>query len=327
MSTILQQFNLRKVEKKEVGIEIEMEGTRLKHPISKYWKGVRDGSLRGASIEYVLVNPVHRSKSKERLLFLKDELKQFRSVLTPSDRCGVHVHINCQDLNTDQVINFALVYLILEDLLVQFCGEERAGNLFCLRASDADRIITGLRICKQQGNMSYVQSNEFRYASMNLYALSKFGSLEFRAFQTPKDILKIQTWIEILLAIKDYSLKFTNAYDILEHISANGTSNFIHSVLGKYTYLIESEYQDNIILESVRRVQEIAYTIRDKSREPSIQSNEETAPEGPRQPGAFEGWQTIGREAELRLSGIGGQVELRPGVQVTTTRRREREGG
>ena len=211
---IIDIFGVPKQDEKDIGIEIELEGVDLKHPIRQYWKGVGDGSLRGTSIEYVLKTPVRRKLTLQRLTSLKKELEDHGSQLQPSDRCGVHIHVNCQQLTTKQVINFAIVYLILEDLLVEMCGEERVGNLFCLRASDADRIITALRICKQDDDLSHIQSNRYRYASINLAAISKFGSVEFRAFQTPKDLLKIQKWIEILLRIKDYSMGFDEAYDI-----------------------------------------------------------------------------------------------------------------
>ncbi|KKK75014.1 hypothetical protein LCGC14_2877970, partial [marine sediment metagenome] len=81
----------------QAGIEIELEGTNLKYPISRFWNGKSDGSLRGDSMEYILRSPVHRDKTKSRLLSLKTELEEYHSTLNPSDRCGVHIHIKCQD--------------------------------------------------------------------------------------------------------------------------------------------------------------------------------------------------------------------------------------
>ena len=270
---IHEAFDVRRWKDKDIGIEIEIEGRNLKHPIDKYWTTHNDGSLRGPAVEYVLKAPVHRINTKNRLKSLQIELDEFGSVLQPSDRCGVHIHVNCQDLTTRQVINFATIYLILEDLLVKMCGEERVGNLFCLRASDADRIISGLRICKQQDSMNYMQSNQFRYASINLAAISKFGSVEFRALPTPKNFLLIQRWINILLSIKDYSLNFQDTFNIIENISFEGPEGFINAVLGENALLIDRRNQNSLITEGIRRVQEISYARVDQA--PEIQAENE----------------------------------------------------
>lgn len=256
---IIDIFGVQRQEGKDIGIEIELEGDNLKYPIRQYWKGIGDGSLRGASIEYVLKTPVPRNLTLQRLKYLKKELEDHGSKLKSSDRCGVHIHVNCQELTVNQVINFAIVYLILEDLLVDMCGEQRVGNLFCLRASDADKIITTLRVCKQENDLHYIQNSRYRYASINLAAISKFGSVEFRAFQTPKNLLKIQKWIEILLKIKDFSLGFNEAYDIIEGVSFGGPSEFVQNVLGNDANLMNMVDGERLVTEGVRRVQEIAY--------------------------------------------------------------------
>ena len=261
-------YNCKRQKDKDIGIEIEIEGTNLKYPINRYWNGKPDGSLRGNSMEYILKSPVHRSKTKSRLFSLKTELEDYNSILNPSDRCGVHIHVNCQDLTVKEVINFAIVYLILENLLVEMCGENRIGNLFCLRASDAETIISTLRRCKQENSLDFIQHNRYRYASINLAALSKFGSVEFRAFQTPKNIMKIQGWIDILLRIKDASLEFKDAHDIIESVSFGGPEVFVRNILGAYAKNITLEGREHLITEGVRRVQEIAY-VREKKKKVS----------------------------------------------------------
>ncbi len=265
---IYEIYDVKRQKDKDIGIEIEIEGTRLKHPISRYWNGKSDGSLRGTSIEYILKSPVHRDKTKSRLASLKKELEEFHSILNPSDRCGVHIHVNCQDLAVKEVINFAIIYLILEDLLVEMCGENRIGNLFCLRASDAETIISTLRRCKQENSLDLIQHNRYRYASINLAALSKFGSVEFRAFQTPKNIMKIQGWINILLRIKDASLEFKDAHDIVESVSFGGPEVFVRNILGTYAKNLNLEGREYLITEGVRRVQEIAYVREKKKKKP-----------------------------------------------------------
>ena len=256
---ILEYFEVREQKDKDIGIEIEIEGGELNFDIKKYWKIVGDGSLHGGGVEFVLRNPVHRDKTWNRLKSLRDELKQNNSILNPNDRCGVHIHVNCQTLTTKQVINFALVYLILEEKLVGWCGEHREGNLFCLRASDAEEIVKGLIYSVQTNSLANMQLDYYRYASINLSALKKFGSVEFRALQTPKDFKIIQKWIKMLLNIKDYSLKYEEARHIIEEISMTGANNFVNDVLQKQAHLISQIKINESIMEGVRRIQEVAY--------------------------------------------------------------------
>ena len=306
---IHQIYDCKRQQDKDIGIEIEIEGTSLKYPISRFWNGKSDGSLRGNALEYVLKSPVHRDKTKSRLLSLKTELIEHGSILNPSDRCGVHIHVNCQDLTVKEVINFAIVYLILEDLLVEMCGENRIGNLFCLRASDAETIISALRRCKQENSMDRIQHNRYRYASINLAALSKFGSVEFRAFQTPQNIMKIQGWINILLRIKDTSLEFKEANDIIESVSFGGPEVFVRNILGIYAKNISLEGREYLITEGVRRVQEVAY-----SREKKPRTTE------PKE-GRYHGLGTADRVQYValdRLTRSGAPVEVIDGQRILT---------
>ena len=122
---------------KEIGIEIEMEGQYLQIDPNKEWGFKGDGSLRGReAIEYITNGPIPREdvlKTLNDLLvhMAKDRgYKDHPSLLEPSDRCGVHIHINCQDLTFFQTFNYIFLYLLMEQVLVGYCGESREGNMF-----------------------------------------------------------------------------------------------------------------------------------------------------------------------------------------------------
>ena len=123
---IIEMYPLRETDG-EVGIEVEVEGQNLGFvERSNTWNVVGDGSLRGESAEYILRQPVHRKDIHEALAELQELIRH--ATIRTSDRAGVHVHINCQQLTFMQVINFASLYLIFEDILIKFCGEAREGN-------------------------------------------------------------------------------------------------------------------------------------------------------------------------------------------------------
>lgn len=248
---------------REVGIEIEMEGEHLNIRAAG-WDTKDDGSLRGDAYqqraEYVINPPVKRKHVQDQLNVLADALKNAGSELHPSDRCGVHIHINCQKLTEQQVINYLTLYFILEDLLVHYCGEDRVGNLFCLRSSDAEDVLLAIVEAAKIGTLRNIQNDNFRYASVNVTSLYKYGSLEFRAMRSPVDFSVIKEWVDILLAIKDKSLEYGTPRDIVESFSALGANQFTQQVLGDLAKRLPMENADRLIIAGVRRAQDIAYS-------------------------------------------------------------------
>lgn len=268
---VLEEYKVKDVGKREVGIEIEMEGDNLVHEEGtiKHWKVTEDGSLRGESAEYVLRKPVFREDVKEVLQDLQENLRTYGSTLRPSDNCGIHIHINCQQMTFKQVLNYAVLYYILEDLLVKFCGETREGNLFCLRAKDAEQVLNAMYDCAMQGSFRRMQHEHFRYAAFNVTSLSKYGSVEFRAMRSVADFSIINTWVEMLLKIKDAAFSFQTAREIVETLSFNGSRNFADRILGPYAELISTDDMEGLIVDGVRRVQDIAFVdVPDKAAAP-----------------------------------------------------------
>lgn len=258
---VVERFGNRKVdEKNEIGLEIEMEGPNLFYmDLPNYWKEEEDGSLRGHSMEYVLRRPVLRKDVAKVLDYLNDNFKKNQFKLLPSDRCGVHVHINCQQMEEAEVFNFLTLYFILEEVLTKYCGEDREGNLFCLRAADAEWLLEQLYQAKMWGTFGNVAVDNLRYAAVNVCALNKFGSLEFRALRTPADVTKIGTWVELLTAVKDASLNFKSGKQMIEAVSKRGPMNFLRDIFKDEVRHLQFRGVENILLESARKAQPLAY--------------------------------------------------------------------
>lgn len=263
MSTIADFFGVSAVKDgREVGIEIEMEGEAL--PTSSPptgWKAEADGSLRGNSCEMVFRRPEPRQEIRGRLSALSSYMKKIGTRLAETDRCGVHIHVNVQEFSMQQTFNFILLYLLFEEVLVHYCGETREGNLFCLRAKDASHLIQQLRICKAKGRLDLIANDTFRYASINMAALSKYGSLEFRALKTPDDIMEIEDWANMMLALKDYSIKIGDAREIVEGFSMTGEKAFLRRVFGSaLAKKLQCDGYEAMLRDGARRIQDICYT-------------------------------------------------------------------
>lgn len=210
MLTVFKEMKLRSKTKGDIGVEIEVEGKRLPR-LDKYWRNEHDGSLRGEeNMEYVLQKPGTLKEVREALDYLDNAYKKNKSVVDDTVRAGVHIHVNCQELTMCQLYSFFCVYMILEEMLVKFCGEHREGNLFCLRIKDADYTLSCIRRAMLTKDFRQIFHNDdLRYSAMNVKALGDYGSLEFRTMRGTRDLDLIYTWAEILFNLREYAKSFT----------------------------------------------------------------------------------------------------------------------
>ncbi len=217
----------------DLGVEIEVEGDDLPGREFGYWKTERDGSLRGESAEYVLRKPLDKDSLEKALKELDTAYRECDTNVHDSIRAGVHVHVNVQELTKLQLFNFIAVYLILEDLLIKWCGKSREGNLFCLRCRDAEAWLQWLESSVKADNLGVLRSDEIRYASINLKALCQYGSLEFRAMRGTRDLGLIKTWAFMLYGLREFSKTFENPLQVIGVFCENQDS-FVRAALGEF---------------------------------------------------------------------------------------------
>lgn len=242
------------------GIEIETEGNNLPHIETKVWKSEADGSLRGESYEYVLRKPIPFGQENAALAELKEAWVKQGSRIKNSPNAGVHVHINCSDLTITQLYNYISLYLVVEEILVNKCGADRIGNLFCLRASDAEYLIEMLMESVKTQDLRILHTDDLRYASINVKALGDYGSIEFRAWRADGDLEAVAWWCRLLQHLKGMARAIDNPTQIVSDSSMMGSYGFFTSVLGPFAKDIEWNAQfDDAIRNSVRRVQQYAY--------------------------------------------------------------------
>lgn len=254
---IADRFGVRSP-KGEIGIEIEMEGNNLPVHIDKYWHVKNDGSLRGEAREYVLVNPITRGKVNEALSFLHSAFIESQALLEPSNRCGVHVHLNFTRNIMSDLLKFGILYYILEPALVRYCGADRVGNHFCLRLIDSDPLVHAFS--RLYGRGEYHYDDSFRYAALNLGALARYGSIEIRCGKTPKDVRDIANWIDIVTTLRDASEKYDTPAEIIETMSGTGAERFLENVMqDKAELLMYPDFEEEVFY-SLRQIQIAVYS-------------------------------------------------------------------
>ena len=262
MRTVASVFRIPegRMVKGDVGVEIEVEGARLPAG-AKGWRREQDGSLRGEeSAEYVLSKPLTTEGLKVALKELAHQYERNDSRIDDTIRAGVHVHVNVQELNIIQLYNYLTLYFIFEELLTKFCGNTREGNLFCLRACDAEYLIEQLRYAARNRKFGLLVSDELRYAAVNVKALGNYGSLEFRAMRSTKDFNIIQTWAEILVRLREVAKGYFEPTDIINGFSEGEAEGFLTRVFGPYADLFLG-YKDYkaCLVRGMRIAQEVAF--------------------------------------------------------------------
>ena len=248
----------------EWGIEIEVENKdftlfeNLEGRQFKHWNLVSDGSLRNG-MEFVGKNII---QNRDHLLVALKEIDDLKLSIVSNPRAGVHIHSNCTNMTLRQWINYIILYLALDPVIVLYGGKDRVGNHFCLRPTDAEYFILTLRSAIQKRNWGSLRTDNIRYCSINLLSMFKFGTVEFRSLQTPKDLYKIVDCVDIHKRIKQHSLLYEYPDDLIEQFSHIGFSNILINILGEELYKkleIPENQIEELILEGISTAQDIAY--------------------------------------------------------------------
>lgn len=257
----------------DVGIEIECEGNkfpknRRDNPgdaLPKGWDYHKDGSLRGAdNAEYVLSRPVKFEELPKKVGDLWGCLEKYGTVLDVSRRTSVHVHLNCQQFTMSRVTSFMALLYATENILAEYAGDHRVGNLFCLRAVDASGILRQAQYFITN-NMSWHFPEGMHYSGVNLESLAKFGSIEVRYLRGVVSEDAILEWVELLRRVYDASARFPDPRDVCVAFSAEGPLGFLDLIYGDLTENLckgsgmSRDQIEESLLTGIRFAQDLCY--------------------------------------------------------------------
>lgn len=241
----------------DFGIEVEVEGKDIKDyvvgvdgEVSTFWASEGDGSLRGEeSMEYVLNQPVVKEELPLALYDLEHSMTFNGTTVDESERTSVHVHINYTNNTIAEVINTCILYYMVEEALFKFCGEFRKNNFYCLPVTDAQYPIEFLKtLASRPSKCRLTNFDELRYSALNLAALKKYGSLEFRGLRGTTDANTILQWCRILYSIKEAACSYDNPKEILKDWNELSIEEFVDKNFSSIRYLLEGNWQENFIV-------------------------------------------------------------------------------
>jgi hypothetical protein len=245
-----------------IGVEIEVEADNMPSAdsVSTYWRLERDASLRGESGEFVLRRPLNLEDLDEAFAEITKAMKRHETKVRPTYRAGVHVHVNVQDLTPKQLIAFISLYFIFEEVFLSYCDKSRAGNHFCLRMSDASYSLDMITDAIINSNLMSLNTEDLRYASLNVTSLFKYGSIEFRALESTTDFNKIKEWAAGLNQLKEWAKTISDPSRILGEASVMGFEEFAKVVLGDSYRVFRSHATETRILTGIRSIQYALYS-------------------------------------------------------------------
>lgn len=194
-----------------------------------------DNSLRGSAYEFIS-RPM---KSKHALSALGEFLKQTGfNVANYTDRCSVHVHVNCTDLELEQVSAISLLYTVFEEILFEFVGHDRDSNIYCVPWNQCRMHFDLIQNFLADSNSVLRRWN--KYTALNLLPLHTQGTIEFRQMHGTADMEKLTTWTNIIGAICKTAVE-TPLNDLIAQIKdLNNTSQyeafFMQTLAGQLPY-------------------------------------------------------------------------------------------
>lgn len=241
-----------------LGVEIELENISNHIPsrdFLRYWKIVDDGSLRDNGAEFVFKAPlggldvVHALQELEQFITTNDITPQL------SDRTSVHVHMDIRDITTEQLFNIILTYTFAERVLMRFCGESRIDNNYCVPLSKTSSTFLSRIGRFKDKKTDFLRSvREFgdgnRYAALNLGAISRYGSIEFRGFRGEYKSSELLPWVNMLLSIREYALREDiNFNEFHIHISQYGALKVLNDIFGESLF---KRFNTEYLMEDMR---------------------------------------------------------------------------
>lgn len=248
-----------------VGVEVELEGCRRIDRIMEdavHWAVVNEGSLRNRGAEFIFIQPFG---GKDIILALEELEEIVGKMGTPpvcSERTSVHVHVDVRDLSVPEYLNYMLLYLIFERSLFRVCGDERKSNSFCRAVTASQGLIDRIAHMVMDHDSIALEVDRLareRYTAMNVGAVQRFGSVEFRGHKGEWRKEPILRWVNLLLSLKEFSKQEIDWTNMLMDISQEGYSEFARRVFRGYTDHLASPEFDYEILEGLRDAQDIIY--------------------------------------------------------------------
>jgi len=189
------------------GIPCQHEG--YNHTTRNRWKVVRDGSIEYRSDDCgELVSPP---------LVGREGIDQVRKVLrliaaggaTVNRSCGLHVHVDANDLSVSQIHNIVARYSTFQAEINRFMPASRRNSRWA-KPVDSYLLSYISNYSNRSGGERLLRSNSVnydRYYAVNIAAYGRHGTVEFRQHSASVNSGKVARWIAFCLFFVNASIE------------------------------------------------------------------------------------------------------------------------
>lgn len=182
--------------------------------LDKYWRTVGDGSLRDNGVEIILREPLMGEQLSEAIR----QMTTTNCPLVQTYRTSIHVHIDARDMDVEQLKTAALLYAMVEAGMFAYVGQNRDSSNYSVPWYASTRYLRTVAdaLFANRANSAIRDriSGTQRYSALNIQALRKYGSLEFRHMGQTMDHDKITKWVKGCMSIKSAAME--HAYEEVE---------------------------------------------------------------------------------------------------------------
>lgn len=228
----------------DIGIEFELEGRNLLtggdldgiigRETTTIWNSKEDGSLRNGGREYVLSGPCKVTELDDLIMpFFKKFDERARTEIQNSNRCSTHVHININGFKINELTSVLGLWMAMETPLINWCGEERMKNHFCLSSNDEEGVAEAWSTYLRTGKHPY-GNRGLKYSALNILPIWNFGSLEFRCGAAADEPLMPLTWAKFLYHFVHYAKEtYPNPEQIAYDLSERGAEDILNEIIAR----------------------------------------------------------------------------------------------
>lgn len=229
-----------------VGLELEVDRDSGKASATVFpvnympqWQQKRDGSLSNG-YEYVLATPLAGQDLADAVhqLFSGDT-KVFRTYTG-----STHIHLNMLDGTTlENLQALALLTYAMEGLLYYVGDNSRQWCGYANRMTGAPHAvlenILGPSVART--GLRRALNNAGRYYGLNLAALDKYGTVEFRYFPTATSAEEMLSWVKLVQQIKKAACDMGSVKNVLDTLSDKSKYNdFVSTYLSEHAEAVEA---------------------------------------------------------------------------------------
>ena len=190
-----------------IGIEVEVDLIpNENHPkvLAPYWNTVRDGSLISGK-EYVLASPLYGETLTKSIndFFVAANLER-----SPTGSTHIHIDMLEESVTAEMVQTLVLMVYALEPAIFATIDPSREFCGYTNKLSSApDSFLAAIFSItpEAQDQLKLVAQDVMgmgRYYGLNVLALNKYGSLEWRYFPTARSAEELSGWINLVMSFK-----------------------------------------------------------------------------------------------------------------------------